>query len=121
MGSRLNSHVLTPSMVFCRLPSSPCCDGRAPQLDKYTPFVTLIDDVLSIKARGLFIAGFAAALMLACFTTAMYVVERHDVDMMVEVTDDDIPVRKSAVHRVALGRVEPRRRFSRPCNSIVDV
>lgn len=50
----------------------------AHQLDKYNPCVTLIDDVFRIKARGLLVAGFASAVMLAWFCTIMYLVERGD-------------------------------------------
>lgn len=53
------------------------------QLDKYMPSVSLIDDVFRIKARGLLVAGFASAVMLAWFSTIMYIVERADDEVKV--------------------------------------
>ncbi|CAN0296252.1 unnamed protein product, partial [Hapterophycus canaliculatus] len=48
------------------------------QLDKYTPCVSLIDDVVRLKARGLLVAGYASAVMLAWFGSLMYLAERDD-------------------------------------------
>lgn len=42
------------------------------------PSVSLVDDVFRLKARGLLVAGFASAVMLAWFGTLMYLVERND-------------------------------------------
>lgn len=49
-----------------------------PQLDKYAPCVSLIDDVFRLKARGLLVAGYASAVMLAWFGSLMYLAERDD-------------------------------------------
>jgi len=40
--------------------------------------VSLIDDVFRLKARGLLVAGYASAVMLAWFGSLMYLVERDD-------------------------------------------
>lgn len=70
-----------PSRRLPFAPSSPSAhrlirDGL--QLDKYMPSVSLVDDVFRLKARGLLVAGFASAVMLAWFGTLMYLVERND-------------------------------------------
>eukprot|EP00752_Nemacystus_decipiens_P005802 g5248.t1 len=56
---------------------------RILKLDKYTPCVSLIDDVFRLKARGLLVAGYAAAVMLAWFGSLMYLVERDDNEVQV--------------------------------------
>lgn len=62
------------------LPTSLPFDGK---LDKYAPCVSLIDDVFRLKARGLLVAGYAAAVMLAWFGSLMYLVERDDNEVQV--------------------------------------
>lgn len=57
--------------------------GDQPQLDKYAPCVSLIDDVFRLKWRGLLVAGYASAVMLAWFGSLMYLVERDDNEVQV--------------------------------------
>lgn len=63
-------------------PVVPCARDR-PQLDKYAPCVSLIDDVFRLKWRGLLVAGYASAVMLAWFGSLMYLVERDDNEVQV--------------------------------------
>lgn len=68
-----------------------------PQLDKYMPCVSLIDDVFRIKAKGLLVAGFASVVMLAWFGTSMYLVERNDDDVQVKhFASCGVPVKKQS-------------------------
>ncbi|CAM9445641.1 unnamed protein product [Discosporangium mesarthrocarpum] len=57
---------------------------RLLKLDRYTPCVSLVDDVFRLKARGLLIAGYASAVMLAWFSTLLYLAERDDYEVQVD-------------------------------------
>ncbi|CAM9338942.1 unnamed protein product [Ectocarpus sp. 6 AP-2014] len=57
---------------------------RIIKLDKYAPCVSLIDDVFRLKCRGLLVAGYASAVMLAWFGSLMYLVERDDNEVQIQ-------------------------------------
>lgn len=50
------------------------------------PSVSLVDDVFRLKSRGLLVAGYASAVMLAWFGTLMYLVERNDNEVEVSLS-----------------------------------
>jgi hypothetical protein len=51
---------------------------RLLKMDKYVPSVTLIDDALRLKSRGLMVSGYASAVCWVAFSTLMYYAERDD-------------------------------------------
>ncbi|CAN0104922.1 unnamed protein product, partial [Ectocarpus sp. 12 AP-2014] len=57
---------------------------RIIKLDKYAPCVSLIDDVFRLKWRGLLVAGYASAVMLAWFGSLMYLAERDDSEVQIQ-------------------------------------
>lgn len=57
---------------------------RLLKLDKYVPSITLIDDVLRLKRRVLFVSCFAAATLWVLFAGALYLAEHQDRSMSID-------------------------------------
>lgn len=57
---------------------------RLLKLDKYIPSITLIDDVIRLKRKVLFVSCFVAGILTVLFSGLMYLAEHNDFSMPID-------------------------------------